>query len=165
MTGLLDLATANCHAFSPPRKITSAKSPVNVKLVGDFLANPKWFCRLLVWVSNRQVKHKVDFTFIYEKVRHLYKPGGQPAEPVVLVKMWLIGYMYGIPSERRLEQEVNMNLAYRWLLGIPLDERVPRPQEVSYASRAAQFCLSIHKWRLCSAKESGSRSLFGDPVM
>lgn len=73
----------------------------------------------------RQVKRKVDFTFIYEKVRHLYKPGGRPAEPVVLVKMWLIGYMYGIPSERRLEQEVNMNLAYRWFLGIPLDERVP----------------------------------------
>jgi|GEM_PF-5766605 len=45
-----------------------------------------------------------------------------PAEPVLLVKMWLIGY---ITSERRLEQEVNMNLAYRRFLGIPLDERVP----------------------------------------
>lgn len=73
----------------------------------------------------RQVKYKVDFTFIYDKVQHLYKVGGRPAEPVVLVKMWLIGYMYGITSERRLEQEVNMNLAYRWFLGIPLDERVP----------------------------------------
>ena len=73
----------------------------------------------------RQVKRKVDFTFIYDKVKHLYKAGGRPAEPVVLVKMWLIGYMYGITSERRLEQEVNMNLAYRWFLGIPLDERVP----------------------------------------
>lgn len=73
----------------------------------------------------RQVKSKVDFTFIYEKVKHLYMPGGRPAEPVLLVKMWLIGYMYNITSERRLEQEVNMNLAYRWFLGIPLDERVP----------------------------------------
>lgn len=73
----------------------------------------------------RQVKRNVDFTFIYDKVKHLYKPGGRPAEPVLLVKMWLIGYMYGITSERRLEQEVNMNLAYRWFLGLPLDERVP----------------------------------------
>lgn len=73
----------------------------------------------------RQVKRKVDFSFIYDKVQHLYKPGGRPSDPAVLVKMWLIGYMYGITSERRLEQEVNMNLAYRWFLGIPLDERVP----------------------------------------
>lgn len=73
----------------------------------------------------RQVKRKVDFAFIYDKVKHLYKQGGRPAEPVLLVKMWLIGYMYGITSERRLEQEVNMNLAYRWFLGISLNERVP----------------------------------------
>lgn len=73
----------------------------------------------------RQVKQRVDFTFIYDKVKHLYKPGGRPAEPVLLVKMWLIGYMYGITSERRLEQEVNMNLAYRWFLGLALNERVP----------------------------------------
>ena len=73
----------------------------------------------------RQVKRKVDFTFIYGKVKHLYKAGGRPAEPVLLVKMWLIGYMYGITSERRLEQEVNMNLAYRWFLGLSLNERVP----------------------------------------
>jgi len=73
----------------------------------------------------RQVKRKVDFSFVYEKVKHLYKEGGRPAEPVLLIKMWLIGYMYDITSERRLEQEVNMNLAYRWFLGIPLNERVP----------------------------------------
>ena len=73
----------------------------------------------------RQIKRKVDFTFIYDKVKHLYKPGGRPAEPVLLVRMWLIGYLYGITSERRLEQEVNMNLAYRWFLGLPLDQRVP----------------------------------------
>ncbi len=39
--------------------------------------------------------------------------------------MLLIGYLYGIKSERRLEEEASLNLAYRWLCGIELTERVP----------------------------------------
>jgi len=74
----------------------------------------------------RRVKAKVDFTFVYDQVEDLYKDGGRPSiDPVRLVKMWLIGYLYGIPSERQLEQEVHYNLAYRWFLGIPLHRRVP----------------------------------------
>lgn len=74
----------------------------------------------------RRINAKVDFTFIYEKVKDLYKPGGRPStDPVKLVKTWLIGYLYGIASERELEQEVNYNLAYRWFLGVPLHKRVP----------------------------------------
>lgn len=74
----------------------------------------------------RLIKRKVDFTFVYEKVKGLYKYGGRPSyDPVVLLKMWLIGYLYNIASERQLEQEANLNLAYRWFLGIPLDKRVP----------------------------------------
>lgn len=68
----------------------------------------------------------MDFGFVYEKVKDRYKTGGRPSvDPVVLVKMWILGYLYGISSERRLEQEVHMNLGYRWFLGLPLDERVP----------------------------------------
>ncbi len=39
--------------------------------------------------------------------------------------MLLIGYLYGIKSERRLEEEVSLNLAYRWFCGIDLMHRVP----------------------------------------
>ena len=47
--------------------------------------------------------------------------------------MLLLGYMYGIDSERRLEQEVRVNIAYRWFLGIDLDEPVPdHSTSVSY---------------------------------
>ncbi|MCC5466493.1 transposase [Pelosinus baikalensis] len=42
-----------------------------------------------------------------------------------LVKMLLIGYLYGIKSERRLEEEITLNLAYRWFCGIELSEKVP----------------------------------------
>lgn len=74
----------------------------------------------------RMIKRAIDFEFVYEKVKGLYKPGGRPSyDPVILLKMWLIGYLYNISSERQLEQEVNLNLAYRWFLGIPLHKRIP----------------------------------------
>jgi hypothetical protein len=43
----------------------------------------------------------------------------------VLFKLHLIGYFFGIPSERRLFREVQVNLAYRWYLGYDLDEEIP----------------------------------------
>ena len=58
----------------------------------------------------RQIKNCVNFESI---------------DPVVLIKMLLIGYLYGIKSERRLEEEVSLNLAYRWFCGIDLMNRVP----------------------------------------
>lgn len=84
----------------------------------------------------RRIKAQVDFTFIYGKVKHLYADRGRPSiDPVVLVKMLLLGYMYGIRSERQLEQEVNMNLSYRWFLGLRLDERVPDHSTLSQNRR------------------------------
>ena len=74
----------------------------------------------------RQIEELVDFTFIYEKVQHLYSPLGRKSiDPVILIKMLLIGYLYGIESERKLEEEVTLNLAYRWFLGLDLDEPIP----------------------------------------
>ncbi len=61
-----------------------------------------------------------------KKVDALYPHTGRPSiDPVVIVKMMLLGYLYGIDSERRLEREVQVNLAFRWFLGIDLDEPVP----------------------------------------
>ncbi|WP_186446270.1 transposase [Paenibacillus cremeus] len=74
----------------------------------------------------RAIRKKVDFTFFYEKVQHLYSPFGRRSiDPVLLMKMLLIGYLFGIPSERKLEQEITVNLAYRWFLGLDLGETVP----------------------------------------
>lgn len=76
----------------------------------------------------RDLDRCVDFNFIYDKVEALYSNTGRPSvDPVMLIKMMLIGYLYGIESERRLEQEVRVNIAYRWFLGIELDEACSRP--------------------------------------
>lgn len=74
----------------------------------------------------RQIKNCVNFDFIYEKSAPYYSHVGRKSiDPVILIKMLLIGYLYGIKSERRLEEEVSLNLAYRWFCGLDLIHRVP----------------------------------------
>jgi len=46
-------------------------------------------------------------------------------DPVVLVKMLLVGYLFDIRSERKLVEETSLNLAYRWYIGYDLDEEIP----------------------------------------
>lgn len=51
----------------------------------------------------RLVDKHIDFSFIHNKVRHLYSHTGRPSvDPEVLLRMPLIGYLYGVTSERRL---------------------------------------------------------------
>ena len=74
----------------------------------------------------RQIKNCVNFDFIYEKAAPYYSDIGRKSiDSVVMIKMLLIGYLYGIKSERRLEEEVSLNLAYRWFCGVALTQRVP----------------------------------------
>lgn len=72
----------------------------------------------------RRIKNCVNFDFIYEKVASYYSNVGRKSiDSVKLIKMLLIGYLYGIKSERRLE-EVSLNLAYRWFCDMDLVQKV-----------------------------------------
>lgn len=74
----------------------------------------------------RRINNCVNFDFIYEKAVPYYSHVDRKSiDPVVLIKMLLIGYLYGIKSERRLEEEVSLNLAYRRFCGADLMHRVP----------------------------------------
>ncbi|AZU59878.1 IS1182 family transposase [Neobacillus mesonae] len=74
----------------------------------------------------RQINEKIDFTFIYNKMEKYYSELGRKSlDPVLLFKMLLIGYLFNVDSERELEQEVNLNIAYRWFLGLDLTDKVP----------------------------------------
>src|SRR5258708_15935301 len=74
----------------------------------------------------RRLAAAVDFGFVRGLVRSHYSKTGQPSvDPVVLFKLWLLGYLFNITSERRLCEEAGLNLAWRWLLGYELDEPIP----------------------------------------
>jgi len=82
----------------------------------------------------RAIATHIDFSFIKEKVRAYYsETHGRPSiDPVMLFKMLFIGYLYGIRSERQLEQEINLNVAYRWFLGLGLSKKAPDHSTISW---------------------------------
>ena len=105
----------------------------------------------------RRLDAAVNFDFIYEELKPYYcsDNGRYSADPVIIVKSLLIGFLYGIESERRLEQELRYNAAYRWFLGLNFDERVPDHSTISQLRRrkfndADLFKkLFVHVVKLC----------------
>lgn len=85
----------------------------------------------------RKIDASIDFSFIREKTRNLYcADNGRPCvDPIVLFKMLFIGYLFGIRSERRLIEEIKVNIAYRWFLRLSLTEPVPHHSTISQNRR------------------------------
>ena len=74
----------------------------------------------------RKIERMVSFDFIYDLLAPYYPATGRPSvDPVSMFKMLLIRYLYGIKSERRLVEEVQLNIAYRWFCGFELDDTIP----------------------------------------
>jgi transposase len=74
----------------------------------------------------RAIDRFVDLSDVRSHVAPFYSSTGRPSiDPELLVRMLLVGYCYGIRSERRLCEEVHLNLAYRWFCRLGLDGEVP----------------------------------------
>lgn len=84
----------------------------------------------------RKLEAMLDLSFVREETAHLYNRRCRPAiDPVVLVKYLLVGYLYGIPSERQIEQRIQTDVALRWYLGLDLFDRVPDHSTISQIRR------------------------------
>ena len=84
----------------------------------------------------RRLDETLDLSFVREYCGEYYSHTGQPSvDPVVIFKMMLLGYLYGISSERRLAEECSLHLAFRWYLGYDLDEKTPDHSVLSKARR------------------------------
>ena len=79
----------------------------------------------------------LDLSFVYEETAPLYskKYGRPPIDPVVIVKYLLVGFLYGIPSKRQIEQRIQTDIALRWYLGLDLFDRVPDHSTISQLRR------------------------------
>ena len=74
----------------------------------------------------RRIDAILDLGFVHGVMAPHYARGGRPSvDPELLLRMLLVGYLYGVRSERRLCEEVDLNLAYRWFCRLGLDGRVP----------------------------------------
>ena len=70
----------------------------------------------------RIIDKAIEWSFIYDLVRDTYSDGmGRPSiDPVTFIKIPLIQYLYGIKSMRQTIKEIEVNMAYRWFLGLEL---------------------------------------------
>ncbi|QRD51099.1 IS1182 family transposase [Pseudosulfitobacter pseudonitzschiae] len=74
----------------------------------------------------RSIDRFVDLSSIRAHLADFYSHTGRPSvDPELLIRMLLVGYCFGIRSERRLCEEVHLNLAYRWFCRLDLTDRIP----------------------------------------
>jgi transposase len=74
----------------------------------------------------RRIDGVLDLGTVREKLGAHYSATGRPSvDPELMIRMLIVGYCYGIRSERRLCEEVHLNLAYRWFCRLGLEDRVP----------------------------------------
>src|SRR5437763_6125828 len=74
----------------------------------------------------RSIDRFVELDGLRQELAPFYSEMGRPSiDPELLIRMLIVGYCFGIRSERRLCEEVHLNLAYRWFCGLGLDGEVP----------------------------------------
>src|SRR5258708_24429730 len=74
----------------------------------------------------RLIDRHVSFAFVREQLKDSYRENGRPSiDPELLLRILLIGYLYGIASERKLVEELRMHLAWRWFTGLGFDQEIP----------------------------------------
>jgi len=74
----------------------------------------------------RYIDQVLDLSGLRSHLASFYSRTGRPSiDPELMIRMLLIGYCFGIRSERRLCEEVQLNLAYRWFCRLTLEDKVP----------------------------------------
>jgi transposase len=74
----------------------------------------------------RGIHQFLDLSAFRQHMEPFYSPVGRPSiDPELMIRMLIVGYCFGIRSERRLCEEVHLNLAYRWFCRLGLEDQVP----------------------------------------
>ena len=74
----------------------------------------------------RGIDHFLDLDSLREHLAPFYSHTGRPSiDPELMIRMLMVGYCFGIRSERRLCEEVHLNLAYRWFCRLGLEDAIP----------------------------------------
>jgi transposase len=90
-------------------------------------------------VMLRSIDRFIELSSVRRHLTPYYSAIGRPSiDPELMIRMLLVGYSCGIRSERRLCEEVHLNLAYRWFCGLGLDGAVP-DHSTFYKNRHGRF--------------------------
>jgi transposase len=82
----------------------------------------------------RDIAAVLDLSWVYSELEPFYPKIGRPSiDPVLIIRMLIIGYVFAIRSERALCRDVQVNLAYRWFCGLSIEDKVPDHSNFSRA--------------------------------
>src|SRR6516164_10283709 len=74
----------------------------------------------------RAIAAVLDLSWVHSELTHFYSKMGRPSiDPVLMIRMLVVGYVFAIRSERALCREVQVNLAYRWFCGLSIEDKIP----------------------------------------
>jgi transposase len=74
----------------------------------------------------RRIAAVLDLSWVHNELAPHYSPIGRPSvDPVLMIRMLVLGYVFAIRSERALCREVQVNLAYRWFCGLSIEDKLP----------------------------------------
>src|SRR4249920_1147324 len=74
----------------------------------------------------REIAAVLDLSWVPAELAPYYSPIGRPSiDPVLMIRMLIVGYVFAIRSERLLCREVQVNLAYRWFCGLSIEDKIP----------------------------------------
>jgi len=75
----------------------------------------------------RKIDAVLDLEFIYDLTSSLYCPdnGRTSIDPALFFRMQIVGHLYGIKSDRKLCEEINLNLVHRWFFKLNLGDQIP----------------------------------------
>jgi transposase len=74
----------------------------------------------------RGIAGVLDLSWVHAELAPYYSPLGRPSiDPVLMIRMLIVGYVFAIRSERLLCREVKVNLAYRWFCGLSIEDKIP----------------------------------------
>jgi transposase len=74
----------------------------------------------------RQISSVLDLSWVHAELASYYSSTGRPSiDPVLMIRMLIVGYIFAIRSERQICREVQVNLAYRWFCGLGLEDSIP----------------------------------------
>src|ERR1700746_2547594 len=74
----------------------------------------------------RQIDGFLDLTWVHKELAPYYSHTGRPSiDPVLMIRILILGYVFAIRSERRLCSEVQVNLAYRWFCKLSIEDGIP----------------------------------------
>src|SRR5215510_3982463 len=74
----------------------------------------------------RQIDSVIDLSWVHKELAPYYSDTGRPSiDPVLMIRMLIVGYVFAIRSERRICAEVQVNLAYRWFCKLGIEDKIP----------------------------------------